>query len=234
MPHGTPLSGVHAAVARANPSARLVEISAPDLRRLCPWLGSTDANRRFNALQRYVLHESSRYCAREDHDERVANVPNWNWRNPFTAFNCTWGFAPPADYPEPSGAAATEWLEQCARGAPRAGVQERESSMTCARAMLCDVHVEPDGRLSKPVEKASRCNLEGYGGVDYDTYGKQIEAALSAMPGGRCPVPPGASRAGAGVRRGRALRRPRAHPRQRVAQGKPVPDRGRRHAVVTT
>ena len=63
--------------------------------------------------------------------------------------------------------------------------------MTCARAMLCDVHVEPDGRLSKPVEKASRCNLEGYGGVDYEAYGTQVEAALAAMPGGRCPVPPG-------------------------------------------
>ena len=63
--------------------------------------------------------------------------------------------------------------------------------MTCARSMLCDVHVEPDGRQSRPLDKASRCNLEGYGGVDYDTYGAQISAALKEMPDGRCTMPPG-------------------------------------------
>ena len=98
---GTPMSDVRAAVRRANPNARLVEIQAADLRRLCKWLGSTSANQAFNSLQRYVLHESSRYCPREDHDDSISNVPSWNWRNPFTAFNCTWGMAAPADFPEP-------------------------------------------------------------------------------------------------------------------------------------
>ena len=57
--------------------------------------------------------------------------------------------------------------------------------------MLCDIHVAPDGRMSKPLEQASRCNLEGYGGLDYTVYGNQTRDALKMMPGGRCPYPPG-------------------------------------------
>ena len=36
----------------------------------------------------HLRHESSRYCPLEDHNQTVANVPNWNWQNPFTAFKC--------------------------------------------------------------------------------------------------------------------------------------------------
>ena len=41
-----------------------------------------------------------------------------------------------------------------------------------------------------PLANASRCNLEGYGGVDYELYGEQIRGTLGAMPLGRCPYPP--------------------------------------------
>ena len=68
---GTPMSDVARAVDAANPDVRLIEIGTADIRRLCKWLGSTVANRRFNALARYVLHEQSRYCPGEDHDEKV-------------------------------------------------------------------------------------------------------------------------------------------------------------------
>ena len=183
---GTPMSDVSSAVDAANPDARLVEIGAEDIRRLCKWLGSTGANRRFNHLARYVLHESSRYCPGEDHRSEVANTPNWNWQNPFTAYNCTWGFATPADYPEPAEGSPAP----CSKGAAGVALIERDNSTTCPRAMLCDVHVSPDGVPSKPLEKASRCNLEGYGGLDYDKFGPQVKAALASMPEGRCPYPP--------------------------------------------
>ena len=192
---GTPMSEVNAAVRAANPDARLIEIGVEDIRRLCKWLGSTAANRAFNAKMRYVLHESSRYCPGEDHRSEVANIPNWNWRNPFTAYNCTWGFATPSDYPEPEGGltdAAQATRAVCGSGAaPGRKLVERDNSTTCARAMLCDVHVTPEGKPSRTLEQASRCNLEGYGGLDYETYGAQVKAALATMPGGRCPMPPG-------------------------------------------
>ena len=204
---GVPMIDVPRAVAAANPQARLIEIGAADLGRLCKyatatataaarhattttttitaipatppplpprhhrpparlspsppfllrWLGSTRANRDFNNLARYVLHESSRYCPSEDNHESVINTPHWNWQDPFTAYNCTWGFATPADYPEP---AETE-PQPCGRGAAGVALVERPNSTTCARAMLCGIHVEPGGRPSMPLEKASRCNLEG-------------------------------------------------------------------------
>ena len=52
VPHGTAMSNVKAALFAANPAARVVEITAPDLRRLCRWLGSSEKNRAFNALTR--------------------------------------------------------------------------------------------------------------------------------------------------------------------------------------
>ena len=180
------MSDVPRAVDAANPEARLVEIGAADIGRLCKWLGSTEDNRRFNALARYVLHEQSRYCPAEDHDEHVANVPGWNWRNPFTAYNCTWGFATPQDFPEPA-----DGRPPCAQGGAGVALAERTNSTTCPRAMLCQVAVHPDGRPTIPLQKASRCNLEGYGGLDYQTFGNATREALDAMPGGRCPYPPG-------------------------------------------
>jgi hypothetical protein len=189
---GTPMADVGKAVRAANPQVRLVEIGTSDIRRLCKWLGSTEANAAFNRRMRYVTHESSRYCPGEDHRSEVANIPNWNWRNPFTAYNCTWGFATPVDYPEPDPLLARQGaLAICGAGGVGRTVVERDNSTTCARAMLCDVHVSPEGRPSKPLHEASRCNLEGYGGLDYDTFGAQVKAALAAMPGGRCPMPPG-------------------------------------------
>jgi len=84
------MSDVKAAVLAANPAARVVEVTAPHLRRLCRWLGSTEKQKAFNKLTRYVLTESSRYCPNEDHGGYGA--PGFNWQNPFTAYNCTWGF----------------------------------------------------------------------------------------------------------------------------------------------
>jgi len=135
---GTPMSDVARAVDAANPDARLIEIGTADIRRLCKWLGSTVANRRFNALARYVLHEQSRYCPGEDHDEKVANIPNWNWRNPFTAYNCTWGFATPTDFPEPA-----DGLAPCAKGSAGVALVERSNSTTCPRVMLCGTPISP-------------------------------------------------------------------------------------------
>ena len=60
-------------------------------------LVSRQRNVDFNALMRYVTTESSRYCPSEDH--RPAPGP-WDWRNPFTAYNCTWGFHRPPLLPE--------------------------------------------------------------------------------------------------------------------------------------
>ncbi|KAL1519824.1 hypothetical protein AB1Y20_023330 [Prymnesium parvum] len=180
---GTPMSEVEGAVLAANPEARLVEISTADVRRLCKWLGSTAANRRFNRLMRYVTSESARFCPMEDHDEAVANVPHWNWRNPYTAFNCTWGFAHPTSYPEPEDGKAP-----CGEHEEGMALPERSNSTTCPRVMLCDADTTPDG---VDVGKWPRCNLEGYGGVDYETYGEQIKRSLAGMEGGRCPYPPG-------------------------------------------
>uniref|UniRef100_A0A7S3BTX1 Uncharacterized protein n=1 Tax=Haptolina ericina TaxID=156174 RepID=A0A7S3BTX1_9EUKA len=179
------MSDLAAHVDAANPHARLIEITTSDVRRLCKWLGTPEENRKFNRLMRYVLAESARFCPEEDHLGHVANVPNWNWRNPFTAFNCTWGMAHPADFPEPG---PSEGVPCGPKGGPSLAVVERVSSTTCARAMLCSVDATSDGR---DVGDWTRCNLEGYGGVDYDTYGPQIKATLAAMPDGRCPYPPG-------------------------------------------
>ena len=155
------MSEVNAAVRAANPDARLIEIGVEDIRRLCKWLGSTAANRAFNAKMRYVLHESSRYCPGEDHRSEVANIPNWNWRNPFTAYNCM-GFATPSDYPEPEGGltdAAQATRAVCGSGAaPGRKLVERDNSTTCARAMLCRCardargEAEPHARAGEPVQ----------------------------------------------------------------------------------
>ena len=90
--------------------------------------------------------------------------------------------------------------------------------------MLCDWNTHIEGHPNPA--RQSRCNLEGYGGLDYEVYGdpnpdpdpnphpnpnpnpnpnrnpnpspnphqvygNQTAAALAAMPGGRCPLPPG-------------------------------------------
>jgi len=180
---GTPMSDVGAAVAAANPAARLIEVGTPDIKLLCKWLGSRDANRRFNRLARYVLTESARYCPEEDHNTDVANVPNWNWRNPFTAYNCTWGFHHPTDFPEDTDRAP------CRSGGSGVALVERSNSTTCPRAMLCDWNTLMNGETNG--KRISRCNLEGYGGLDYDVYGERVKAKLASMPEGRCPTPPG-------------------------------------------
>ena len=189
MRPGTPMSALHAEVDSANRDARLIEVGTADVKRLCKWLGSTEENRRFNRLQRYVLHESARYCPEEDHDAAVANSRRWNWRNPFTAYNCTWGFRAPADFPEPGEALGESPCERSTPGQMAAmAVTEYENSITCPRVMLCPRRVSSDGTIHG---HASRCNLEGYDGLDYDTFGNQTRQALAAMPEGRCPYPPG-------------------------------------------
>ena len=177
------MSEVAAAVNRANPHARLIEISTTDVQRLCKWLGSTSANRDFNNVMAYITSESARYCPGEDHDERVANVPRWNWQNPYTAYNCTWGFAHPTRFPEPEDGQAP-----CGPRGEGIALRERTNSTTCPRVMLCDADTRPNG---EDVGKWPRCNLEGYGGVDLSTFGEQMKGSLAEMEGGRCPYPPG-------------------------------------------
>ena len=46
------------------------------------------------------------------------------------------------------------------------------------------MHVSVDGTPSRKPEQLSRCNLEGYGGLDYETFGPQVKAALAAMKPG--------------------------------------------------
>ena len=152
--YGTPMSDVKAAVLAANPAARVVEVTAPHLRRLCRWLGSTEKQKAFNKLTRYVLTESSRYCPNEDHGGYGA--PGFNWQNPFTAYNCTWGFHHPTDYPEPPPGAAAPCALDSGAGMH---VVERANSTTCARAMLCDWNTREDGSETKPI---TWCNIEGY------------------------------------------------------------------------
>jgi hypothetical protein len=66
LPYATPLSAVKAAVLKANPSVRVIQIANADLRRLCRWLGSRQQQDDFNQLTMYILTESSRYCPEED------------------------------------------------------------------------------------------------------------------------------------------------------------------------
>ena len=164
--YGTPMSDVRAAVLAANPAARVVEVTAPHLRRLCRWLGSTEKQKAFNTLTRYVLTESSRYCPNEDHGGYGA--PGFNWQNPFTAYNCTWGFRAPAEYPEQRSCGAHD-PATIAKGGLKGSaaaegptLEERSNSTTCPRQMLCDHNVNPDGRVTREI---TRCNIEGYNGL---------------------------------------------------------------------
>ena len=138
-------------------------MTAPHLRQLCRWLGSTQKQKAFNTLTRYVLTESSRYCPNEDHGGYGA--PGFNWQNPFTAYNCTWGFRAPAEYPEQRSCGAndpgTMGFGVTGSATPPVGptLEERTNSTTCPRQMLCDHNVNPDGRVTREI---TRCNIEGY------------------------------------------------------------------------
>jgi len=172
---GTPMHDVKSIVMRANPLVRLVEISVEDIKKLCRWLGTPRATADFNKLMRYVLTDSSRYCPMEDHRRHHSN---WNWRNPFTAYNCTWGFHYPTPFPEKF---------PCAGSTGGTVLDERSNSTTCPRQMLCDWNTQTDGRESG---KLTYCNIEGYGGMD-PAFKPATERMLKMMPGGRCPYPPG-------------------------------------------
>jgi len=174
VPFGTRMSEVRALILAANPAARVVEIRKADLGRLCRWLGSAEKNVAFNTLVKYILTESSRYCPSEDHGGYGA--PGFDWQNPFTAYNCTWGFHHPALFP-------TE--DRCAAGT--LGLPERGNSTTCPRQMLCDWNVLPDGRETKPI---TWCNIEGYNGMEA-RHLPATRSMLAGMPDGRCPYPPG-------------------------------------------
>ena len=132
-----------------------------------------------------MLTESARYCPEEDHNADVGNQRNWNWRNPFTAYNCTWGFHHPAPFPERDDACASP-----TGGAANDGgvlITERSNSTTCPRQMLCDYNTLEDGRETKPI---TWCNIEGYNGMDQRFLGA-ARGMLSKMPDGRCTYPPG-------------------------------------------
>lgn len=180
LPYGTPMADVKAAVLRLNPRVRVIEIANADLRRLCRWLGSARANLDFNTLILYILTESSRYCPQEDMGGYGA--PGFDWQNPFTAYNCTWGFHSPAPFPTSPGECNDD-----ARGGAQKPSGERVNSTTCPRQMLCDYNTHPDGRITKPI---TWCNIEGYNGMRPE-YLPIARHMLSKMPDGRCPYPPG-------------------------------------------
>ena len=179
---GTSMAAVRAAVLAANPSVRVIRIANADLRRLCRSLGSAEANRKFNTLTRYILTESSRYCPQEDMGGYGA--PGFDWQNPYTAYNCTWGFHAPTPFPEEEEAVV---CPAGGRGGSGTELVERSNSTTCPRQMLCDYNTLPDGRETKPI---TWCNIEGYNGMRSEYLGA-TRAMLAKMPGGRCPYPPG-------------------------------------------
>ena len=175
---GTPMDEVGRLVRAAHPGVRLVLIGVDDIKRLCKWLGSARANKDFNNLARYVLTDSSRYCPNEDHRASGA----WDWRNPFTAYNCTWGFHYPTVYPE---------AFPCGDADGGSRVVERTNSTTCPRQMLCGWNTVPSGA---EVGKLTFCNLEGYGGMCAHDGSGRCKGAVDHMlhqMGGRCPYPPG-------------------------------------------
>ena len=115
--------------------------------------------------------------------------PTFDWQNPFTAYNCTWGFHYPAPYPEDERACAAPVGGGSRAVSGLAGVEiyERPNSTTCPRQMLCDFNTREDGGITRPI---TFCNIEGYGGIR-PMYKPAIDAMLARMPGGRCPYPPG-------------------------------------------
>ena len=202
LPFGATLREVHAAVLKANPAVRVIEVaSAADLRRMKRTLGDASQDEKFNKLCKYILTESSRYCPQEDMGGYGG--PGFNWQNPFTAYNCTWGFHHPALYPlaavdeRPGGGMTTAAAGAAAAaggvrgfrplGAPWLAAGERGNSTTCPRQMLCDYNTLEDGRETKPI---TWCNIEGYNGMDQRFLGA-ARGMLSKMPDGRCTYPPG-------------------------------------------
>ncbi len=99
LPAGAPLAAVRPALVRAQPHARVVELTLADLRRLrYADLGSPELTRRFNARMRHALADSASFCAEEENRA----FPGWSaWeRLPPDArpvINCTKGFALPPD-----------------------------------------------------------------------------------------------------------------------------------------
>ena len=95
------------------------------------------------SLIRYILTESSRYCPNEDFGGYGARA--FDWQNPFTAYNCTWGFVSPAPFPLDEGqCAVTEHVSSSGGSGARGqipvdtrevstGMLERENSTTCPR-----------------------------------------------------------------------------------------------------
>ena len=181
---------------------RVIEVaSAADLRRMKRTLGDASQDEKFNKLCKYILTESSRYCPQEDMGGYGG--PGFNWQNPFTAYNCTWGFHHPALYPlaavdeRPGGGMTTAAAGAAAAaggvrgfrplGAPWLAAGERGNSTTCPRQMLCDYNTLEDGRETKPI---TWCNIEGYNGMDQRFLGA-ARGMLSKMPDGRCTYPPG-------------------------------------------
>ena len=70
---------------------------------------------------------------------------------------------------------------------------EREHSMTCPRQMLCNWNVGADGvQYGTLIDGTfTRCNIEGYNGLDYEKFGNMTRQVLASFPEGRCPYPPG-------------------------------------------
>jgi len=200
LAHGAPLTAVKEAVLKANPHVRVIKIANVDLRRLCRWLGSRRQQEEFNKLILYILTESSRYCPNEDYGGYGAR--GFDWQNPFTAYNCTWGFVSPAPFPleeqqcalgeKPSSSGGQKridgkLIERVDLREASVGMVERDNSTTCPRQMLCDYNTLPDGRITKPI---TWCNIEGYNGMKQE-WQPTVRKMLSEMPGGRCTYPPG-------------------------------------------
>jgi hypothetical protein len=156
------VQAVGAAIDAVAPHAQLIETGAADVRRLCKWLGTKGANTRFNNLMRYVLTESAP-TARTPPSAPMATSAQC----PLTAWHCSARISHCIQCP------LTAW--HCVH-------------CRCPRAMLCDWNTLKEG--GENGKRISRCNLEGYGGLDYETFGGDVSHVLDGLPEKRCPYPP--------------------------------------------
>jgi len=216
VPYGTRMSEVMPLVQASYPNVRVIQVANDDLRRLCRWLGSAPANANFNKLMRYILTESSRYCPQEDMGGYGS--PGFNWQNPFTAYNCTWGFHYPTPFPTSEEACDARGEKAAAAVAAEAaaGSGSRVPWSTAPLPQVDDIG-EPlpsaDGiqmaerpnsttcprimlcdynvREDGSITKSIKwCNIEGYNGMKPE-YVPLANMMLAGMPNGRCPYPPG-------------------------------------------
>ena len=109
---GTAMVDVLPRVLHVNPRARLVEISRRDLGGLSRWLGSREANKKFNerVVGDLLAHDRADFCT-EEANPSFTSWAQWEQNGRRPALNCSKGFAPPPRLPEVLSA-GDAWVEQ--------------------------------------------------------------------------------------------------------------------------